>query len=155
MLACAVGIEGFTLPCGFIVKELAIYYTNNEFDHFLFERPHDVQLSYRDLSTIRYITEELNALSYEDGLIPYSQMQPILGKLLGYTINTYGIDAKKCLLKCVPTSVIINTQDIGQKISKILPNPKCFRDHGNQEHGYRYCGKAKVIAIKQFMENEQ
>ena len=143
-----VGVEGFTLPCGYIIKELAIFYTNDESDHFLFEKPgHELRLSVCDKRTIRYVTQHLNMLSYNDGSIPYSQIEPILKRLMGHTIYTYGLEAKRWILKHLPTSMVVNTQELGHKLPNTLPDPKCFR-----QHSCRYYTKAKAISVKKFIE---
>ena len=146
-----VGVEGYTLPTGYILKELAIIYPNTEYAHYLFEKPEDVILSQRDEKTVRYATRYLNSLNYADGDIPYQQLESILQKLSDCTIYTYSEVAAKLIQELLPTTVVINTQDLGQKLSKQLPDSGCFRIHLN----YRYCAKAKALSIIDFVENEQ
>ena len=146
-----VGLEGYTLPSGFIVKELTIIYTNAEYSHYIFEKPDNIVLSPQDEKTVRYATRHLNSLSYGDGDIPYNQLGPILGKLKDFTIYTYSLVASNLIQNFLPTTVVINSQDLGHKIPKHLPNPNCFRLHQN----YRYCAKAKAAEVKDFVENGQ
>ena len=146
-----VGVEGYTLPSRYILKELAIIYPNTEYAHYLFEKPKDVVLSQQDEKTVRYATRHLNSINYADGDMPYQQLEPILLRLSDYTIYTYSEIATKLIQKFLPTTVVINTQDLGQKLSKHLPDPNCFRLHQN----YRYCAKAKAAEVKDFVENEQ
>ena len=140
-----IGIEGYTLPCGFILKELCIFYPNKEFDHFLFKSP-DLTLTEADKRTIRYTTENLNELQYEDGHIPYDQIGEILNSVKDLIIYTYSEVAVKNLQKYLPTTVIKNIQHDGFIMPKTLPESGCFR-----KHCQRYCGKAKSIQIKNFM----
>lgn len=144
-----VAIEGFTLPSRYVLKELALIFSKEEYDHFMFMRPTDFILTEADKRTVRYITYKLNNISYDDGDIPYNQIQNILRKLRQYTIYTYSDIAKKFLQECLPTTVIINTQELGLQLQKSLPNPQCFR-----HHNHRYCAKAKAIAVMKFIENE-
>ena len=146
-----VGLEGYTIPSGFIAKELTIIYANAEYSHYIFEKPDNIVLSPQDEKTVRYTTRHLNTLSYEDGDIPYNQLGPILGKLKDFTIYTYSLVASNLIQNFLPTTVVINTQDLGQKLPKHLPDPNCFRLHQN----YRYCAKAKAAEVKDFIQNEQ
>ena len=143
-----VGFEGYTLPSGFIYKELTIIYTNGEYSHYIFEKPDNIMLSPQDQKTVRYATRHLNSINYGDGDIPYKQLGAILSKLEDCTIYTYSEIATKLIQKLLPTTVVINTQDLGLKLSKQLPDPDCFRIHIN----YRYCAKAKALSVKDFIE---
>ncbi len=57
-----VAIEGFTLPSGFVLKELAVIYANGEYDHHLFAPPpcEFFILTDADKRTIRYTTGNLS-----------------------------------------------------------------------------------------------
>jgi len=146
-----VGVEGYTLPTRFILKELAIIFPNTEYSQYLFEKPNNIVLSLQDEKTVRYATRHLNSLNYGDGDIPYIQIGPIISKLEHFNIYTYSDIASKLIQKFLPTTVVINTQDLGHKLSKQLPEPNCFRLHQN----YRYCAKAKAVEVKDFVENGQ
>ena len=73
-----IGMEGFTLPRGFIVKELCMMYQNEEFSHFLFKAPLNTTLSDVDQRTVRYTTDKLNRLSWHDGNVPFECLSNIL-----------------------------------------------------------------------------
>ena len=141
-----IGLEGFTLPEGFIVKEICLIYPNDEYNHFLFKKP-DGFLSEISKKTIRYTTQHLNNLSYEDGDISCNLLPAILEKVKDLTIYTYSDIAQKFLQHYLPTTAIENVQNQGNKIPSQLPDSKCFRSH-NQ----RYCARAKAIAIKKFVD---
>ena len=143
-----IAMEGFTLPSGFVIKELTILYTNGEYDHHLFLPPTSRYLSEVDKTTIRYTTSKINQLSWTDGAIPYSCVDDILNKLKDCKIFTFSGISLKTLQKYLPTAVIINIQDFGFEMPSLLPHPHCFR-----AHSHRYCAKAKAFAIKHFMEN--
>ena len=143
-----VGVEGYTLPSGFIVKELCVMYTNNEFSHFLFEAPADYYLSDSDKTTILFTTKYLNKLSYYDGDIPYTLLSSILHKLRQYKIYTYGQTSQKLLQGFLPTTIVVNLQSSGFAMSEFLQNPECGRIHPA-----RYCAKAKTLAIQKFIES--
>ena len=144
-----IALEGYTLPCGFITKELTILFPNAEYNHYLFKSPEDIILSSMDEKTVRYTTQYLNNLLYSDGDISYNQLGSILRKFIDYKIYTYSLIAERFIQGFLPTAVVINTQDLGYHLPKTLPNPNCFR-----RHNHRYCSKAKAIAIKDFVENK-
>ena len=143
-----VGVEGFTLPTRFIAKELTVIFPNTEYAHYLFEKPSDIVLTTQDEKTVRYATRNLNSLNYADGDLPYNQLGVILSRLEDFTIYTYSVIASKLIQSYLPTTVVINTQDLGHKLPKELPNSNCFRLHQN----YRYCAKAKAAEVKNFIE---
>ena len=145
---CYVGLEGFTLPIGYIIKELTIIFPNIEYNHFIFEPPKDLELSTCDQKPVRYASRHLNSISYTDGDIPYENIDPILKKITEYTVYTYSEVAAKMIQQSLPTTIVINTQDLGHQLPKELPNSDCFRLHNR----FRYCAKAKAIAVKEFIE---
>ena len=144
-----VAAEGYTLPCGFILKELCIIFPNGEYNHHLFKSPDHITLTATDERTVRWSTKNLNNLSYDDGDLSIEQLGAILYKLKDFTIYTYTSLVEKLIQNFLPTTVVINAQDMEYHLPKILPNPNCFRNHS-----YRYCAKAKAIAIKNFIEKE-
>ena len=141
-----VGMDGYTLPNGFIMKELCVLYPNDEYNHFLFKKP-DSLLSQISERTVRYTTQHLNNLSYEDGDITYTLIPDILDKIKDLKVYTYSDIAQKFLQEILPTTTIENVQNRGYQMPAKLPDSKCFRTH-NQ----RYCAKAKAIAVKKFMK---
>jgi len=146
-----VGLEGFTLPSGYICKALTIIYPNTEYSQFILEKPKNIMLTEQDERTVRYATSNLHSLQFSDGDVPYDQLDVIFRKLEGYTVYTYSNTAVKFILQFLPTTVVINTQDFGHKLPTSLPESNCFRIHLN----YRYCSKAKAIEVKHFCENAQ
>ena len=144
-----VGLEGYTLPSGYMIKELCIIFPNGEYNHFLFQKP-DWLLSEVSRRTIRYATQHLNNLSFEDGDIPYIILPSLLEKIKEFRVYTYSDIAQKFLQQHLPTTSIENIQTTGYQIPKELPDSKCFRDH-NQ----RYCAKAKALEIKKFYEKNE
>ena len=105
MMTAYIGIDGYTLPSGFILKEMCILYPNDEYDHYLFRNP-GWQLTEADMRTIRYTTQNLNNLCYQDGFIPYDQIANILDSVKDDTICTYSEIAVTILQRYLPTTVI-------------------------------------------------
>ena len=140
-----IGIEGYTLPSAFILKELCIIYPNNDYEHYLFQQP-TLDLTKKDEQTVRYTSKYLNQLGYSDGYIEYNQIENTLTPVKDDIIYTYSDIAVCALQKYLPTTVIINIQNEGFVMPKTLPESGCFR-----KHCQRYCGKAKAIAVKNFM----
>jgi hypothetical protein len=141
-------MEGYTLPSGFIVKELCLLYSNWEFCHLLFKPPTNQNLSEGDRRTIRYTTTNLNQLVYHDGDVPYECLHDILTKVRLHKIYTYSDVAQRFLQHILPTAIITNIQAQGFTMPSMLPDPACFRLHNP-----RYCAKAKAIAVKRFVES--
>lgn len=140
-------VEGFTLPCGFILKELCAFYPNGEFCHFMFRAPENQLLSNVEQRTVRYTTAYLNNLSFSDGELPYNCFPAALETFKMYNIYTYSDVGRKLLQNVLPTTVITNVQSLGFKMPSTLPDPGCCRVHNP-----RYCAKAKAIAIKDFVD---
>ncbi len=143
-----IAVDGYTLPSGFIVKELCVMFKNSEYNYYLLKPPANRQLSDMDKGTIRYTTTHLNNLSYYDGDFPYENLHEILSRYREYRIYTYSDVAVKLLHRLLPTSVTINIQDLGFKMPAMLPDAACCRVHNP-----RYCAKAKSISIKNFVES--
>ena len=143
-----IGTEGFTLPNEFLIKEICVYFENNEYNHYLFKPPPNHRLTEVDERTIRYTTNRINGISYHDGDVPYGIMDEVLSRYREYTIYTYSQVALNLLQRALPTTVIINVQELGFKLPSELPDPVCCR-----QHPARYCAKAKAIAVKNFCKN--
>ena len=144
-MSVIVGLDGYTLPGQFVLKEMCLIYPNEEYNHYLFKKPAGF-LSNMAMKTVRYTTENLNNLSYEDGDIPYTIIPEILGKVKDLRIFTYSDIAVRFLQMHLPTTSIENIQHRGYKMPTTLPNPKCFRLHNP-----RYCARAKALAVKKFL----
>ena len=89
-----IGVDGYMIPSGFLLKELCILFSNGEYDHFLFSKP-DWNLSERDIRTIRYATQHLNNLDFNDGTTPYEQIPVVLNKIKKFHVYTYSEISKK------------------------------------------------------------
>ena len=140
--------DGYTLPSGFIVKEICCMFPNGEFNHNLLKPPVNWNLSELDKRTIRYTTRNLNNLSFHDGWYPYENMNEIFERFQEYHIYTYSDVTLRLIQQFLPTTVVVNVQDIGFEMPDSLPDAVCFR-----AHNARYCAKAKCIAIKNFIES--
>ena len=139
-----IGLEGFTLTKEFILKELVIFYPNNEFNHYIIKNP-PKYLSEKDSRTVRYATENINNLSWYDGDIPYDSVGRILKKVRDWKVYTYGDFAKRFLRKYLPNTVIVDIQT-DCKMPTTLECCDCFRNHPP-----RYCAKAKAKFIKNYI----
>ena len=146
-MAVFIAVDGYTLPCAFVVKELCIMFSGGEYNHFLLKPPVNQHLTDVDKRTICFTTRHLNNLHYNDGDTPYENLHQILSKYSEYWVYTYSEPAVKLLQRALPTSVITNIQDLGFKMPKMLPNPACCRVHNP-----RYCAMAKAIAVKNYLE---
>lgn len=142
-----VASEGFTLPSGFVLKEITILFPNREYKHFLFKQPRSFTPTDNDISTIRYTTTHLNQLSFTEGDIPYNLINSILTPYKDYKIYTYSTVLENLLQTILPTTTIINIQSLGYKLPLTLPKPNCFKNHNP-----RYCSLAKVRAVCRFVE---
>ncbi|KAL5269339.1 hypothetical protein ACHWQZ_G002979 [Mnemiopsis leidyi] len=141
--------DGYTLPSGFIAKEICCMFPNGEFTHTIFKPPMTSHnLSEVDKRTIRYATRNLNNLSFHDGWYPYENMGELLKRFQEYRIYTYSDVTLRLIQQFLPTTVVVNVQDEGFKMPDSLPDAVCFRVHNP-----RYCAKAKCVAIKNFIES--
>lgn len=148
MCEAYITFDGYTLPFRFIPKEMTIMFTNDEFNHYLFQPPTDLYLSDNDTRTIRYTTRHLNGLSWHDGDVSLEYLPQILSKYRDCWIYTFSDISCKVLEEILPTSVIVNVQDLGFNMPKSLPDPLC-----NRVHRPRFCSKAKAIAIRDFLRS--
>ena len=141
-----VGFECYMTKSGFIHKELCIYYDGDEFDHYLFKKP-EWELSEKDMKTVRYASCQLNGLQFNDGSIPFNEIEHILKNIENRQIYTFSDIAVKTLQKYLPnTPKIKNIQDLGFEMPKQLPFSYCFRIHRP-----RYCAKAKAKQVREFV----
>ena len=141
-------MDGYTLPSGFIVKEICCMFPNGEFNHYLMEPPMNRDLNDVDRRTIRFATKNLNNLSYHDGWFPYDKMHDIFLRFQEFRVYTYSDLTLKFIQNFLPTTVVINVQELGFQMPEVLPDASCFR-----LHNARYCAKAKCVAIKKFIES--
>ena len=145
VMSVVIGVEGYTLPSGFVMKELCMLFPNGEYNHFLFAKP-DMELTEGDLRAMRYTTENLNNLSYDDGDTPYNLIGEILEKVKDCRISTYSEISLKTLQKFLPTTLIVNVQNRGFKMPAVLPKYDCFRNHNS-----RYCAKSKAFEVMKYL----
>ena len=146
-------LEGFTIPSGYIIKELTVINDqNDEYQHFHFSAPKDFQPTSIDRLTINYATRNLNQLSLsDDSLLPYGAIDVILQNLVYTTIYVAGDSAYKFIKSHLPLSNIIDIiSTLDFKYPKTLPPAGCFKTHRP-----RYCSLAKARCIKNFMEQQQ
>lgn len=142
-----VGFEGYVTQSGFVHKELCIYYDNDKYDHYLFKKP-ERNLSDADMVTVKWATCQLNGLEYDDGSIPYKEIDQILKNIENLQIYTFSDIAVQTLKKYLPNAQRIkNIQDFGYKMPKRLCYSYCFRPHTP-----RYCAKAKAKEVQKFMK---
>ena len=141
-----VGFEGYVTRSGFIHKELCIYYDGDAYDHCLFKKP-QWNLSEMDMATVRFATLQLNGLQYNDGGIPYKEIDQILNNIEKHNIYTFCEVAVETLKRYLPNNPKIkNIQDLGYEMPKRLKYSYCFRAHTP-----RYCAKSKAQEVKNFM----
>ena len=140
--------DGYTLPSGFIVKEICCMFPNGEFNHYLMKPPMNRDLNDVDRRTIRFATKNLNNLSYHDGWFPYENMYEIFLRFQEFRVYTYSDLTLKFIQNFLPTTVVINVQELGFQMPDVLPDASCFRSHSA-----RYCAKAKCVVIKKFIES--
>ena len=142
-----VGFEGYVTKSGFIHKELCIYYDGDEFDHYLFKKP-EWKLSEKDMVTVRYATCQLNGLHFNDGGVPYKEIDQILKNIENHQIYTFSDIAVKTLQRYLPNArKIKNIQNLGFKMPEQLNYSYCFRVHKP-----RYCAKSKAQEVRKFMK---
>lgn len=141
--------EGFTLPSGFILKEMTIIFPNREYKHFMFKNPDNFFPTARDNKTIRYTTKNFNQLSFTEGDVSYNLIDDILTPYKNYKLYTYSDIFCSFLEKRLPTTAVTNIQDFGHKLPATLPKPNCFKNHNP-----RYCSLAKALRVLKLVEDE-
>ena len=141
-----VAVDGFQLQHDWVVKELTLLFDNGEFNHILFAPPEDYIYTNIDPQTIRYTTEHLNGLNFQDGSVPYSYLEDHIGKLKTCKIYCYGQATRKLILNYLPFSTIVNIQELGFKMPNRLPSSECGRNHIS-----RYFSLSKAKVVKKFV----
>lgn len=140
-----VGVEGFTLPQQFIVKELTLLFENGEFNHTMFAPPLGYTPTTQELATIRHTTEHVHGIPFTEGDMPYAKLHEILSKLHNYKVYCYGENTKKLLQNHILFTPVINIQREGFKMPQ-LEASCCGRYHPG-----RHCSMSKAIAVKTFV----
>ena len=139
-----VGVEGFTLPHQFIVKELTLLFENGEFNHVMFAPPLGFAPTTQDLSTIKYTTKHIHGILYTEGDMPYAKLNDILSKLRDYAVFCYGENTKSLLQSYIPFTPVINIQCEGFKIPQLQASC-CGRNHRG-----RHCSMSKAFAVRNY-----
>ena len=143
-----VGIEGFTLPSQFIVKELTMLFSNGEFNHNLFEIPMDYTPTLEDLTTVKYATKYIHSLSFTEGDMPYNKLTEFVRRLESCKVYCYGHSTRKLIETLIPFTPVIDVQQEGFAMPKTLPRSNCGRSHEG-----RNCSMSKAYCVKQYCEN--
>lgn len=78
-----VGLEGFLLKRMYVIKEMTVLYENGSVDHYMFAAPTSLRLTSSEATTVRYVSQRVNGLSYHDGDITYEEVYNIVRKLAG------------------------------------------------------------------------
>ena len=144
-------LEGFTLPSGYIIKELSVIFDNDNYQHFHFKPPTNFYPTNEEHYTINYTTTYLNQLYLmDDSLLPYSTINDILKNLSSHTIYVAGQSAYNFIKAKLPMTRVINICIKNNfEYPKQLSKSNCFKDHNP-----RYCSLSKCKYIKNFMINE-
>ena len=144
-------LEGFTLPSGYIIKELSVIFDDDNFQHFQFKAPPNFYPTTEEQRTIKFSTKYLNQLYLtDDSLLPYSTINEILKNLSFHTIYVAGHSAYNFIKAKLPMTHVIDICIKNNfKYPKQLSKSNCFKDHNP-----RYCSLSKCEYIKKFMINE-
>ncbi len=144
-MVCAVALEGFYMSRQYIVKEMTIYFDEDNYQHFMFNNPDHIEpSSYIFDRTVKH-AQRLNGLSPgNDYFLPYSAIGQILAKIENDIIYTAGSQAKEVLRSYLEDTEIVDIcHEFHFKYPQELPPVPCFK-----RHPPRYCSLAKSIIIK-------
>ena len=145
MFTVYVGVEGFVLKTGFIVKQLSFLYEGNgEYENFLFSPP-KMTLSASDLKTVNWCTKNLHNLDWDEGLIPYSSVQHIMNSLTNCHIVCHGHAAERFVRTMLPNTRVTDTTSLGHKLPTEVYHKTCGRRHAG-----RNCALSKAYYISTF-----
>ena len=149
-LSVYVGVEGFTLPGRFIVKELTLMFSNGEFNHTLFEAPKDYCATTEDLVTIKYTTNFIHGLSFKEGDMPYIKLTDFIGRLDNCKVFCYGDNTRRLIQSFIPFTPVVDIRLDGYVMPTVLPSSNCGRNHAG-----RNCSMSKTFAVKQYCESRE
>ena len=147
MSSVFIALEGFQVGKCFVLKELHLLITDDEFKHFVFSAP-DITLDNKEQKTVRYCTRYLHGISWSAGDIPYDAIDGILRKYQTCTIYCYGYTSAGFLQKMLPTTVVVDVQKEGYVMPKTIPTKQCFIVHNS-----RHCARSKAHAIRSYVLN--
>ena len=103
MSSVYIALEGFQVGKCFVLKELHLLISDDEFKHFVFSAP-DMTLDNKEQKTVRYCTRYLHGISWSAGDIPYDAIDGILRKYQTCTVYCYGYTSAGFLQKMLPTT---------------------------------------------------
>ena len=155
MFNAYVGVQGFDLTNGFIVKEITVLYPNERRNmHHILKPPdsyyYDFGINDQDKLTIRDTISSLHGIEYGEGDHDYDMLGSVLNKLEDHTVYTCGARAAKLLDgPFLGIDKVVNIYDMGYIMPNYLPNSDCGRVHED----YRYCSKSVATAVKNFIES--
>ena len=99
------------------------------------------------MASVKFVSCQLNGLKFNDGSIPFNEIEHILKNIENHQIYTFSDIAVKTLKNYLPNSTKIkNIQDLGFEMPKQIPFQHCFRVHRPG-----YCAKAKAKQVREFM----
>lgn len=145
-------IQGFRGDADqFIFKELAAVSVNCESAYsFLFKPPSEqVTLSTKARNTNTWLSKVHHGLEYDDGLVPYEELQGILQQLLSATTTVYvkGSVKRNDLLKIVAHPDIKNIEDLGCPSIRQLHEDYCATACMWHKHKTSICASRNVKNI--------
>ena len=151
MTSAILTVQGYNLKSRFIWKEFTILRPGGEFEHYLLKPPQHCSHSDNDWKTVRYSTEHLHGLNYNDGFVSYSILEEILHRLKSVKIiYTYANVAKQAILKFRPHALVIDVIDLGLTLQKhSLDATLCGRIHSS-----RYCSRWQSFKVYDFLNDE-
>ena len=138
-----VAAEGFQLPGGFFAKEVTIQTEAEDiYEHFVFKAPRSHFVTFRDQQIIWWTKYNLNSLDWDDGRLPYEQLNEVLQTISGCRIVVTDNNARRWLRSFLPTAHI---EELGGKIPTDLARVQCGRFH---LLGGRRCSLAKAKYLR-------
>ncbi len=142
-------LEGFTLPSGYLIKELTVCLDNGEIQHFHFKAPPNFYPTEMELRTIRFANKHLNQLSLHEGnLLPYSTIDTILQNMVSSTVYVAGSAAFNLVTSKLPSTLVL---DVCTLYNFKYPNELAFASC-MKRHRPRYCSFAKCLFIKDYLD---
>ena len=147
-----VSITGVNLKHHFILRELSLYFVNEDATrHYFFDRPLGLHLTREDKQTDRYTENMLGGLGIFTsipGSLNYSAHRGILTSLgVRYSLMCVGHVTHKFLCDLLPYADITDIQSTTTfKYPADLPDAKCGHDHIA-----RQCSLAKLKYLRGYV----
>lgn len=144
-----IDLQGFRSNSNqFIVKEVAIVYSDNEVFSFIVKPPYKFEcLTAEKQKQARWLTKRFHGLHWSDGTVPYSTVKQILWEnVKDLDVCVQGMEKKKWLEHILEREVF-NIQEITSTNLKILEKqyPNCYRCN---DHGYGSCAVKNAFLIR-------